>query len=141
MIGLPTDLRNARLDIIRSAIDVGADEYYPAYLEIYSGVRVPTGEELDEYDNAELLLIVDFSYPCAPAVSNGKLTFDTMYPREVLVAGVATWARIRNGDDDFVLDCSVSLVGGSGDVKLSSIELFLGDDVLYVSAELNEGNA
>ncbi len=50
--------------------------------------------------------------------------------------GVATWARLVNGNEVTALDLDCSGTDGSGDVKLASTNLYLGGDARMVSAIL-----
>ena len=50
--------------------------------------------------------------------------------------GVATWARLVNGNEVTALDLDCSGTDGSGGVKLASTNLYLGGDARMVSAIL-----
>ena len=140
-IGFDTDLRNNRALAIVAAIDAGVDEYSSGHLFIYSGERPATGEAVDEYDN-ELLVDFLFSFPCG-TVSNGILTFGTIQDVESAAAGIATWARITDTDDVFVMDLSVTDTEGSGDVKIDSTGAEIVDGILVrcTVATITEGNS
>jgi hypothetical protein len=136
-IGLNSVLRDARLQIVLDAIDDGADEYSSQLLTIYDSDRPATGGAVDEYDLAlaEFLL----PYPCG-TITDGVLTFDTIADVVAIGTGSAKWARITDAGNSFVMDLSVSNLTGSGDVKLDSLSIELGNTVHCHSAILTEGN-
>lgn len=136
-IGINLSLREARLNLILSAIDLGADEYDGALLSIYSGVRPFTGEELDEYDIALVTFMLPF--PCGSIV-NGVLTFNTILDSVGITTGVASWGRLVDSNGDFVMDLSVTDIYGSGDIKIDSTDINAGSLVHCHSAIITEGN-
>jgi len=140
-IGFDEDLRNTRASAIASAIDAGGDEYDSGHLLIYSGDRPDTGDHIDEYDN-ELLVEFVFPFPCG-TVSAGVLTFDTIADATSVAAGTATWARITDADDVFVMDLSVTDTGGSGDVKVATTGAVITDNTIIscTVATITEGNS
>jgi len=138
-IGLSTGMRNSRLQPLVDAIDDGADEYSPALLRIYSGDRPVTGGALDEYDN-ELLVEFLLAFPCG-VVSSGVLTFGTIEDQIALAYGIATWARIVDEAETFVMDLLVTEEDGVGDVKINDTEIFV-DGVVHCHVSIiTEGNA
>lgn len=138
MIGLASTLRGARLQLVLDAIDLYADEYDTAKLQIYSGPRVSTGAVPDEYDN-ELLAELAFGYPCG-TIADGVLTFNEMEDGVGLAHGDAVWGRILNSNDEFVMDLSVSGPAGDGDIRLDSVTIEIGIPVEFISGALTEGN-
>ena len=138
-IGLLAALRNNRLQLILDAMDSSSDEYEGAHLLIYSGDRPDTGEAVDEYDN---ILLADFVLPFPSAtITDGVLTFGTVNDTEGLANGTASWARITDAVDAFVMDLSVTATGGSGDVKISSVSITMYGVVKFLSGTIIEGNA
>jgi hypothetical protein len=141
-IGLNTIIRTARLQSVLDALDFEADEYDSAHLLIYSGDRLPTGEAIDEYDEYGNDLLVDFSlnYPSG-SITNNVLTFGVVDSVLGLIHGTAVWARLIDSNGDFVVDLSVSDTNGTGDVKIDSLEIFVGVAVNFVGGSITEGNA
>jgi hypothetical protein len=137
-IGLNLLLRNARLQVIKDALDLGADEYSASILQIYSGDRPGTGGEIDEYDS--ILVQFSFSNPCGE-ISDGVLTFLDIQNSVGLAYGEASWARAFNNNGDFVADFSVTDSLGVGDVKINSLIINEGDVIQCIAASLTEGNA
>lgn len=133
-VGLVTATRNARLDLIKTAIDAGAG---PGLLRIYDGSRPATGGTA-----TTLLAELTFSDPSAAAASSGVLTFSAITADSSANAtGTATWARVVDSTGAFVFDMSVTASGGGGDLQLNSTSITSGQNVSCSSATLTEGNA
>lgn len=136
-IGIKSTLRDDRLEIIQDAIDAGGDEYGGGILQIYSGTRPATGGSAS---SCTKLLEFQLAWPCG-SISAGVLTFDAAETVQGLAAGTATWARITDIDDNFVMDLSVTNESGGGDVLISNVVIALGLDTDLISASITEGNA
>lgn len=135
-IKLDTTVRNSRASVIASAIDAGSAG---GYLRIYNGTRPATGG--GAIQTQTLLAQLQFSTTCAPAPQNGILTFSAITPEDAALAGgTATWARIVDSDETFVLDMDVGLTNSSADLKLNSVDIIAGGPVSIVSATITEGN-
>lgn len=133
-LGMATTLRNARLQKIIDAIDAGAAG---GKLKIYNGSRPATGGAA-----TTLLGTLTFSTTSAPAPSGGVLTFDTITADSSADAtGTATWARITDSDDNFVMDLSVGATGSGADIELSTTSIVAGGVISVTSATITEGNA
>lgn len=133
-VGIVTATRNARLDLIKTAIDAGAGA---GLLRIYDGTRPATGGTA-----TTLLAELTFSDPSAAAASSGVLTFSAITADSSANAtGTATWARVVDSTGAFVLDMSVTASGGGGDLQLNSTSITSGQNVSCSSATLTEGNA
>ena len=133
-MGFNTTLRNNMLDQIRAMIDAGAG---PGKIRIYDGSRPATGGTA-----TTLLAELTLTDPCAPAASGGVLTFSTItQDASADATGTATWARIVDSTNAFVLDCSVSATGGGGDIQLNSTSITAGGTVSITSATITAGNA
>lgn len=138
-IGILLALRNSRLQLILDAMDAASDEYEGAHLLLYSGDRPATGEVIDEYENE---LLVDFVLPFpSGTITNGVLTLGSVADTVGLAAGTVAWARITDANDTFVMDLSVTVPAGNGDVKISSVTTIIGGVVRVISGIITEGNA
>ena len=130
-LGIATAVRSAEAAAILAAIDaaVGAGK-----LRIYDGSRPATGGTV-----TNLLAELPFSNP-AGSVTNGVLTLDPITDDSAADAdGTATWFRILDGDDTFVLDGSA---GESGtDIILGGATIVEGGTVAITSAVFTVGNA
>ena len=69
-------------------------------------------------------------------IAGGLLTLTQQEDGLISATGVATWARLVNGNDLTALDLDCSGTDGTGDVKLASTNLYLGGDARMVSAIL-----
>ncbi|WP_321495649.1 hypothetical protein [uncultured Desulfobacter sp.] len=99
-LGISTTLRNGYLNLIRDAIDAGAAA---GKINFYNETRPATGGAV-----TTLLGTVVCSDPSAPDASGGVLTLNSMTDDDNADNnGVATWARITDSDDNFVLDATV----------------------------------
>ena len=138
-IGLNASMRTARLQLILDAIDADMDEYStPSKLLIYSGERPSTGGSVDEYD--PFLAEFALPHPCGSIINN-VLHFSIIDDVAASVSGTATWGRIVDSNDDFIMDLSVSNFTGSGDIKLDSVNIIQGENIHCNSAIITEGNA
>jgi hypothetical protein len=131
-LGLATALRNSRLDAIKTAIDAGSGA---GKLRIYDGSRPATGGSATNL-LAELVL----SDPCSSGASSGTLTLSAISDdASANATGTATWGRIVDSDNNFVLDCSVGTSGT--DIILNTASIVSGATVSMTSAVFTEGNA
>lgn len=135
-MSLAESLRNARLDLIATAIDAGAGA---GTLKFYNGDRPATGGAIT---TQTLLATVTFSDPCvASGATGGVLTFSALTGANAVADGLATWARAADSDSGFVADFDVSATGGGGDITLNTNTLITGGPVSVTSATLSDGNA
>lgn len=134
-IGLNPDLRDSRLQVILDSIDYGADEYGTGKLQIYSGTRPVTGGSIG---SCVLLAEYDFSNPCG-TITSGVLTFTDLGAATGLAVGNASWARIIDNDDNFVMDLSVGTSGT--DVIMDSTAIEIGSVITCILETITEGNA
>lgn len=129
MIEQSDEFNEYALEGRRTFLDLGAGN---ARLRIYDGVRpaangTPAGTLLGE---------IALDKPCG-TVSAGQLVLTAADEPLALESGVATWARIVNGADTWAMDCDVSNVAGSGEVKLSDTAVLSGGLLTLISAVLN----
>lgn len=140
MISLSIDLRNARLDAVRDAIDAGGGA---GSLRIYPGARVgdpstPPGQVL--------LVEAEFQRPCAPDASAGVLTFAALTEPTILADGTAAWARIVDSTGTGLVDLDIGQAGidpqtqqpySNAPIKLSLLQLAAGGTLRISSATLS----
>lgn len=132
-IGYSTTVRNNRLNATRDAIDLGVGA---GLLRIYDGARPATGGAA-----TTLLAELTCTDPCAAAAAAGVLTFSAITAdTSANATGTATWARFVDSAGTFVLDCSVTVTGGGGDVQLNAVAISAGARVEVTSATITEGN-
>jgi len=134
-LGYNVALRNSRLDLLRDDIDAATTA---GTIKIYSGTRPATGAALS---GNTLLSSGTFSDPSAPNAASGVLTFNTITYTDAVADGTATWARIEDGDGNFVADASVGLTGSGEDITLNAVAFITGGPVSDEGATITHGNA
>lgn len=131
-LGINVTLRNARLNVLRDAIDAGVG---PGVVKIYSGTRPATGGAA-----TTLLGTVTCSDPCAPNAASGVLTFSAFTEDSSADAdGTATWARAEDSAGTFVADMSVGTSGT--DLIMNTVTIVTGGPIRIDSGTITEGNA
>ena len=128
-VSITQEHNEARLAGTLSFLDAGSS---PARLRIYGGAR-PTHPAATP--TSAMLVEIALTKP-AGTVSNGLLTLTQSEDGLITATGIATWARLVNGDEVTALDLDCSGIDGAGDVKLASTNLYLGGDARMVSAIL-----
>lgn len=131
-IAYNTALRNARLDEVTTDLDAGTGA---GKLRIYDGTRPATGGAA-----TTLLAELTFSDPSFPAASSGSMTANAITDDSSANAtGTATWFRLVDSDNNFVMDGDVGTSGS--DLNLSSTSIASGATVSVSSFVLTAGNA
>jgi len=132
-LGIVTAARNDMASALLAKIDAGAG---PGRLQIYNGTRPATGGAA-----TTLLAELTLSDP-AGTVANGELTFSAVTAdNQADATGTATWARIVDSTGAFVIDASVTVTGGGGDVEINSTAISIGQQVICTSAKITIGGA
>jgi hypothetical protein len=131
--GLSDTLRNARITLVKNAIDGGPAS---GLLRFYNGTKPAVGAAI----TTQLLqCTIAFADPCG-TVTGPTLTFDALGA----VTGTRiddktiTWARIVDSTGAFVADAVVSVGGGGGDVIVNSVTGAIGSFLAFVSGSLTE---
>ena len=104
----------------------------PARLRIYGGTRPATPATTPA---SAMLVEIRLTKP-AGTIAGGLLTLTQQEDGLITSTGIATWARLVNGNEVTALDLDCSGTDGDGDVKLASTNLYLGGDARMVSAIL-----
>lgn len=131
-LGFATTLRTARASQIVAAIDAGAGA---GKLRLYNGTRPATGGTV-----TTLLAELTFSDPCG-TVTNGVLTFNNLTSdASADNTGTATWFRIVDSTGAFVLDGTITVTGGGGDITMTSTSIQAGVTVDATSLVFTEDN-
>ena len=131
-LGFATTLRTARASQIVAAIDAGAGA---GKLRLYNGTRPATGGAV-----TTLLAELTFSDPCG-TVTNGVLTFSGITSDSSAdTTGTATWFRIVDSTGAFVLDGTITVTGGGGDITMTSTSIQAGVTVDGTSLVFTEDN-
>lgn len=131
-LGFATTLRTARASQIVAAIDAGAGA---GKLRLYNGTRPATGGTV-----TTLLAELTFSDPCG-TVTSGVLTFSGIASdASADNTGTATWFRIVDSTGAFVLDGTITVTGGGGDITMTSTSIQAGVTVDATSLVFTEDN-
>lgn len=129
-IALAESVRNARLQAIANAIDAAST---PGKIKLYTGTRPAAGAATGEALQCTIVL----AKPCA-SVAGAVLTFDAGSEGQRVAEDAITWARFTDGDDAFIMDATVSLPGGGGDITVSNVNGFIGAFVRLNSGVIGE---
>lgn len=134
-IAFADSLRTARAQKVIDAINAGAG---PGAMNFYTAIQPSKGVAITDQI---LLGTVTFAEPVG-SITNGVLTFDTIADdANADATGIATWARILDGDGNFVMDATVTDNAGAGPIKLLSQQIYAGGIIHITSMVLTEGNA
>ena len=128
-VAITVEHNEARLAGTLAFLDAGSN---PARLRIYGGTRPETPATLP---SSVMLVEIRLTKP-AGTVAAGLLTLTQQEDGLITATGIATWARLVNGNDVTALDLDCTGTDGTGDVKLASTNLYLGGDARLVSAIL-----
>ena len=72
----------------------------------------------------------------AGTIAGGLLTLTQQEDGLISATGIATWARIKNGNGEHGWDCAVSDLAGSAPLKMASTQLYAGGYARIVSGSL-----
>lgn len=128
-VSISLEHNEARLAGTLVFLDAGSE---PARLRLYGGTRPATPAMVPV---SGLLVEIRLTKP-AGSIAEGLLTLTQQADGLILATGVATWARLVNGQEITAMDLDCSGPEGDGDVKLASTQLYLGGDARLVSAIL-----
>lgn len=128
-VAITVEHNEARLAGTLAFLDEGPQ---PARLRVYGGVRPASPADVP---SSAMLVEIALTKP-AGTILDGLLTLTQQEDGLITATGVATWARLVNGDDVTALDLDCSGTDGDGDVKLATTTLYLGGDARMVSAIL-----
>ncbi len=103
-----------------------------AAVRIYGGIRPTTP---DDVPTSAMLTQITLTKPCG-TVTNGLLTLTQLEDGLIVETGVATWARIVNGDGLTEFDCDAGQGVGAWEVQLVQAQLYAGGDARITSAVL-----
>jgi len=128
-VAITVEHNEARLAGTLAFLDAGTNS---ARLRIYGGTRPATPATLP---NSVMLVEIKLTKP-AGTIAAGLLTLTQQEDGLITATGIATWARLVNGNEVTALDLDCTGTDGTGDVKLASTNLYLGGDARLVSAIL-----
>lgn len=125
-------LRNDLLDLISLEIDKGAGA---GHVHFYDGVK-PVGGGAETTMLVELVMSVN----SFAAASGGSMTANPITSANAIATGTATWFRIDDSAEDYVIDGTVGLAGSGADLILDNVDLILGALVELDELIITEGN-
>ena len=131
-----TTLRNQQLNVVRDRIDAGTGSGSLVY---YDGTRPATGGAA-----TNVLASQPLPEPVAADAAGGVLTFDPVSDVNATGDGTCTWARVLDGDGNFVMDLDVGLSGSGADIIVNTTTFSSaggGSNVSVASATITRGNA
>lgn len=129
-------IRNARLDLITTAIDAGAGA---GTILMYDGTRPATGAAIT---SQTLLAEPVFNDPSFAAATSGSITADVAPAVEDTAAdaaGTLSWFRIEDSNGLFVMDGDIGTSGS--DLNVNTLTTSIGVNVEITSFVINAGNA
>lgn len=128
MIQISSELNDYRLNAVVNFLAIGTQN---ASVRIYSGARPALGAP----PTGDLLATIVLVEPIGD-VEDGLLSITPTDEALIETGGVATWARIVNGDGELAWDCDVSDLDGTGELRLPSTTLYAGGYTRIVSGLL-----
>lgn len=124
---ISTDARNAAADAVVDLLDAGSDE---GYIEIRTGTQP---SNVGDSASGTVLATIPLDDPAFGNASNGVATANSIAQVQASGDGTAGWFRAYDSDDNAILDGSVSVTGGGGDMQLNTTALTTGVNVQITS--------
>ena len=128
-ITLSTEHRLARMESTRAFLDRGTQ---PARVRIYCGVRPAQPADTP---TSGMLVEVRLTRPCGNVVG-GQLVLTAMENALITASGLATWARLVNGEDVTAMDLDCSDLAGDGEIRFEQTQLYAGGYAQMANAVL-----
>lgn len=128
-ITLSTEHRLARMESTRAFLDRGTQ---PARVRIYGGVRPAQPADTPP---SGMLVEVRLTRPCGNVVG-GQLVLTAMENALITASGLATWARLVNGEDVTAMDLDCSDLAGDGEIRFEQTQLYAGGYAQMANAVL-----
>jgi len=128
-ITITTAHNDARLGGTLAYLDTGTGD---AAVRIYGGTRPATPADVP---TSAMLVQVGLTKP-AGSVAAGVLTLTQLEDGLIAETGIATWARVVNGNGDTAFDCDCGEGAGAWEVTLAQTQLYAGGAARITSAVL-----
>lgn len=103
-----------------------------AAVRIYGGTRPGTPADVP---GSAMLTQISLTKPCG-TVTDGLLTLTQLEDGLIAETGIATWARVVNGNGDTAFDCDAGEGVGGWVVQLAQAQLYAGGSARIISAIL-----
>lgn len=122
-----TSVRNSRMEVVNTAASGGK-------LAFYTGPKPAAG-------GTATTKLAEFTLGTpAGTVSAAVLTLTDPSNATTIADGTAVWARITDSANVYVADFTVSNLAGSGEIKLTDVNLLTGMILDITSLTITEGN-
>lgn len=126
---LATATRNAQAAELGALLNGGT-------LKLYNGSRPASANTA--LSGQTLLATFNFANPAFGSPSGGVVTANAIADATPAANGTATWARLESSVPGTVVDASVSVTGGGGDVQISSTTIDTGVDISVTSVTITQ---
>ena len=110
--------RNAAADAIVDLIDGGSGSYGDIAF-------------LDSSDT--VLCVCNMSNPAFGSASNGTATANSISNGTVSTSGTIAKVKIRDTDDNEVMECTITVTGGGGEFEIGNLTVSSGDTISVTS--------
>lgn len=130
MLVLSDFAKNLRLNALVDAISVGVPA---SRLNLMSGGQPAAGGS-----SGIILASIPLPINLIGTLENGVLTFADIEVATVQQNGTTSWARIVDGEGNWVVDMDVGLNGSGASITIDNLTLFQGAFVSVISAVLQE---
>tara|TARA_R110000751_G_scaffold93925_3_gene183339 strand:- start:587 stop:1003 length:417 start_codon:yes stop_codon:yes gene_type:complete len=118
-VKISTSARNAACDAVVGKID-GGSANSSGYIEIRTSPRAASPQAAA---SGTLLASLNFSNPAFQSSVNGVSKANTIADDSSIDAtGVAAWFRFYDRDSNSVIDGTITIVGGGGDLEFNNIQ-------------------
>ena len=128
-ITLSTEHHLARMESTRAFLDRGTQA---ARVRIYGGVRPGAPSDTP---SSVMLVEVRLTRPCGSVVG-GQLVLTAQENALITASGLATWARLVNGEDVTAMDLDCSDLAGDGEIRFEQTLLYAGGYAQMANAVL-----
>lgn len=125
MIALSDDVRDARLQLLVEQLEGGT-------LTLYTEPQPETGAAIT---TQTALIALDL--PASITITNHTATL-FIFPQAITETGLASWGRITNNADDFVLDGDCGLVSSDALFRMKTLALESGKSLATLRASFSE---
>lgn len=133
MTALSSELKNAIAMTIALNVD-GA--YTPGKIIILDG-SVP--DNVGDLTSQTELVSFSLQKPCYVSIENGVITIKPTNNELVMKSGIASFARITNGDGVGLIDINIGLIGSGADIQIPTLNIIKGSYIRMSSIKINGG--
>lgn len=129
-VRLNANARNAMANAFAALFDAAAGSPNAGYIRIYDGTQPTNGG--DAITTQKLLAELRFGDPAFGSASNGTITANAIARDDSANdTGTASWARLLDGDGNFIADVDVGTSGAT--INLNTTSLVSGGPVEITS--------